>query len=250
MGLWLHLGLKKRREAMLIFPELVEGFRNENGVLEQMQMAYFHWGLLNLPKCKPHLTRKMWDKACTSLPPNYYSSAAAVSYAYISERWQWQCLEWQSNSKKGLLFFFLAVVWNKEVIQPIVKNMPMKNLYPKKLHVLFQKTIRISVDLDGLSPEWLQVKQQPTFSSFPHRQPQECSPQQWDFHFCCPCSSALCCLCTHYLFQEVGKLFSPVLAKISCNIFTVVILDAKTLCLSDPHHSWHAKDEVVFMTSS
>lgn len=28
---------------MLIFPELVEGFRNENGVLEQMQMAYFHW---------------------------------------------------------------------------------------------------------------------------------------------------------------------------------------------------------------
>lgn len=106
MGLWLHLGLKKRREAMLIFLELVEGFRNENGVLEQMQMAYFHWGLLNLPKCKLHLNRKMWDKACTSLPPNYYSSAAAVSYAYISERWQWQCLEWQSNSKKGLLFFF------------------------------------------------------------------------------------------------------------------------------------------------
>lgn len=44
---------------MLIFPELVEGFRNETGVLEQMQMAYFHWGLLNLPKCKLHLNRKM-----------------------------------------------------------------------------------------------------------------------------------------------------------------------------------------------
>lgn len=50
---------KKKGEAMLIFPELVEGFRNENGVLEQMQMAYFHWGLLNLPKCKLHLNRKM-----------------------------------------------------------------------------------------------------------------------------------------------------------------------------------------------
>lgn len=86
-------GPEKSREGMLIFPELLEGFRNEGGVLEQMQMAYFHWGLLNLPKCKLHLNRKMWDKACTSLPPNYCSSAAAVSYAYTSEKWQWQCLE-------------------------------------------------------------------------------------------------------------------------------------------------------------
>lgn len=53
------LGPEKSREGMLIFPELLEGFRNEDGVLEQMQMAYFHWGLLNLPKCKLHLNRKM-----------------------------------------------------------------------------------------------------------------------------------------------------------------------------------------------
>lgn len=91
-----------------------------------MQMAYFHWGLLNLPKYKLHRNRKKWDKACTSLPPNYYSSAAAVSYAYTSERWQ--CFECQSNNRKA---FFLAVVWNKEFIQSIVKNILMKNLLPR-----------------------------------------------------------------------------------------------------------------------
>lgn len=35
-------GPEESREAMLIFPEMLEGFRNEDGVLEQMQMAYFH----------------------------------------------------------------------------------------------------------------------------------------------------------------------------------------------------------------
>lgn len=172
----------------------------------------------------------MWDRACTSLPPNYYSSAAAVSYAYTSERWQWQCLEWQSNSKKGLFFFFFFFPCSLEQRSYSTNSQkyPYEKSFFQKLHLLFQKIIRISVDLDGLSPEWLEVKQQPTFSSFPHWQRQECSPQQWDFHFCCPCSSALGSLCTHYLFQEVGKLSSPVLAKIFCNIFTAVTLDAKT----------------------
>lgn len=104
---------------------------------------------------------------------------------------------------------------------------PYEKSFSQKLHLLFQKIIRISVDLDGLFPEWLQVKQQPTFSSLPHCQPQECSPQQWDFHFCCPCSSALGWLCAHNVFQEAGKLFSPVLAKISCNIFTAVNFEWK-----------------------
>lgn len=35
-------GPGESREAMLIFPEMLERFRNEDGVLEQMQMAYFH----------------------------------------------------------------------------------------------------------------------------------------------------------------------------------------------------------------
>lgn len=178
MGLWLHLGLKKAGRQCWFFPELLEGFRNEDGVLEQMQMAYFHWGLLNLPKCKLHLNRKMWDKVCTSLPPNYYSSAAAVSYTYTSERWQWQCLEWQSNSKKGLLCFFFFFSLQQRSYSTNSQEYPYEKSFSQKLHLLFQKIIIISVDLDGLSPEWLQVKQQSTLSSCPYQQPQECSQQQ------------------------------------------------------------------------
>lgn len=132
---------------------------------------------------------------------------------------------WNSKAIARRFFFFLCCSLEQRSYSSNSQKYPYEKSF--SLH-LFQKIIRISVDLDGLSPEWLQVKQQPTFSSFPHWQPQECSPQQWDFHFCCPCSSALGSLCTHYLFKEFGKPFSPFLAKISCNIFTAVTLDVKT----------------------